>query len=171
MLTILAKPTEQLITLDEAKAFLLVDDTYQDATITALISGIREECELVSGYALGVQTLQLQTHMSRYETLLSLPRPPFISLTSASVTDGTDVEDVLTSTKVYGGGKLLLPYRYDTNLEYTLVWQAGYSAANLPAWLKTAMLQLLAFRFENREGGPVPPSIQATLAQNRYRAR
>lgn len=160
---IVVQPTEEPVSLDEAKLHLRVDGTEEDDYIAGLIKAARESCELEARRAFVTRTLDLSIPCWP-DYVLGLPLPPLVSVTSISYTDADgNVSTVSTST-----------YAVNTNVEPGLLirkpsaswpsvnlmpgpsivvrYVAGFgTAADVPAVYKQAMLMTIGHMYENRE--------------------
>jgi uncharacterized phiE125 gp8 family phage protein len=172
-LRVITPPTEEPVTLTEAKAYLRVDGTSDDTLITSLIVAAREKCEEISRRAFITQTLE--ETFDRWCLNLKLLRPPLVSVTSVKYTDFFTVQSTWTN------------YRVDTSSEpgvvqfYTVPgvalaptggivirYVAGYgAAANVPQRIKSAVLSVVMAWYESREIGNVPSSIRDALIADR----
>lgn len=135
------------VTLAEAKQHLnLQFDTsgsYEfdddDTKLTALITQCREELEQYTGLSFAQKTLKaiLRNECGDIE----IPAGPVTTLTSIKDVDGV----TLTDTTVRGNQFKWIEYPKSCYLEVNYV--AGYST--LPAGLKRALLEEIAFRYNN----------------------
>lgn len=185
MLVLVTPPENLVVTLDEAKAHLRVEETAEDAAITALLGaaiGSLDGPDGTLGRALSPQTLELRL-AGFGDGSVRLPLPPCLSLTSIKVTatDGTDATVDPAIYRLVNAGAALVS---SVELAYGKSWpavrpgsdavriryQAGYGSGALPAPIRTAILMRTAHLFENRgsnnQGGE-PPAIEALLAPYR----
>lgn len=114
-LTLTAPPSVEPVTLAEAKAFLRVDISDDDALIAALITAARGACERFTGRALVTQTWTLfrddwpgsagatngvleGAHSGPFVTgrgaAIEVPRPPLLSIVHVKTYDDTDTATV-----------------------------------------------------------------------------
>ena len=84
-------PSEEPVTLQEAKAHLRVDGPEQDQWITKAIAAAREFCETFQGRAYITQRLALSLERWPCGRSIYLPRPPLQSVEAVTYTlaDGT----------------------------------------------------------------------------------
>lgn len=82
------------ITLAEAKLHLRVDDTAEDALITALISAARETCEDRIEGTIPVTVWRLT--LDAFPDAIKLPRGPVASVESVKYLDAAGVEQTLS---------------------------------------------------------------------------
>ena len=183
-------PTELLVTLAEAREQLRVDTTgspataADDAIIQTLIEAITQEIDAGTGWlgrALAPQTWTLT--LSQFPSVIRLPYPPLISVTSLTYTDlsgnsqtlteGTDFR-VITETGIAAGPACLVPVYlgtwpaarsdFDT---VRVVFQCGYGAgspvaADIPEIIKRYVLAALTVAYDTRdaEAGPTTMAFQ-----------
>lgn len=160
------KPAAEPLSVDEVKTFLNLTSNDYDAMLGTLITAAREWAEKTTGKRLLTQTLK-----QYWDTWPALPWTldayPVTSVTSIQYID----EDGVTQT--WGAGnytadtKSLPPRIFPTeDVDYPDLGQypnavictfvAGYSSTtDVPADAKAAMLQKIAFLFENREDIPI----------------
>lgn len=142
--------TEQL-TLDDAKAWLRVDDNTDDSLITSLISESRELIENYLDISLVETTISLLVS-ARYE--LDPPFLPVVSITSVVDEDSEDLE--------YTWNGFILSTTSLVN--YTVTYVAGYTT-NLPVGLYLGWKQVLAVMYENR-GDDLSTKFPSLIMQN-----
>lgn len=157
--------TEEPITLAEAKTYLRVDITDDDALIDALITSAREYCESVTGRALGTEKWELALEdFPSDRDYIELPRPPLQSVdslvyrNSKGETFSIDPANVIYDYDSEPGRIVLAYNRYwpiyipFPARAVSIAFTAGYSATNLmPVSIKQAMLLLIGQWYENRE--------------------
>lgn len=149
------------VTLSEAKTHLRIVAADFDAELTAMIKQSREAVEKCTGLSLIVKTITAVINNSA--GFYKLPYGPVNGvLTSVTQKDGTVVNSVDWTFK---GGYLEEP----ANEFLTVVYNAGYTAANIPHGLKLTVLNEIAFRFENRgESSEFIESHAAKQLSKRY---
>lgn len=187
---ITTQPTSEPITLEEARTFLKLTSNTEDAIVAICIKQAREWAEKVTGRALLSQTVAqywdywpvqcpilgvrkfLQQHMDVFLLALS----PVQSVTNIQYKDDNGAWQTLAASN-YATDLVSEPARimYTESADLPtlgalpnavkVTYVAGYSAtANVPAQIKAAMLQQIAFLYENREDIPINES-------NNYRVR
>lgn len=149
-LVLITPPTQDVVTLDEAKAQLRIADDAQDDLVTAIIAATVNEFDPAGGGYLGralrPQTWELRLPsfyrlqssrpprlLSRTEALaIVLPVPPLISIVSVKYDDVNGAEQTLTENTDFrvlgkgGLGKQAIAPLYNT------VWPTGrYDAASV----------------------------------------
>ena len=157
------QPTEEPLSLDEAKLHLRVDGTAEDDYIAGLIKAAREACEIEARRAFVTRTLDLSiTCWPDY--VLALPLPPLVSVTSIKYTDEDGSEGTVSAStyvvnaNVEPGLIICKPSQSwpSVNLmpgpSIVVRYVAGFgTAADVPAVYKQAMLLLIGHMYENRE--------------------
>lgn len=184
---VVTAPTEEPVSVDEAKLHLKVDGTDEDAFIGALITAAREHAESLQNRAYVTQTLRVALPCWPGCSVVKLPRPRLqgvVSITYKQL-DGT-VATVDPSTYVVDadgepGGVMLKPGRswpsatlYPVN-PITVTYTAGYGdATDVPQRIKQALLLLVGFWFESRDvlyingnAVGVPFTVNSLLATDR----
>jgi uncharacterized phiE125 gp8 family phage protein len=170
-LHLVTAPTDEPVTLAEAKLHLRVTQAHEDTLITALISAAREHVEGVTGRVLMPQTWAVGlTAFPGSCGGIELPRPPLAEVLSFTTyaEAGIGVEmaggwQVVADSgpmaqpgKVYPATGTSWPAITGDGMRRVvhLTYRCGYaSAATVPAPLKAAMLLTIGDLYENREGG------------------
>ncbi len=127
------------VTLDEAKTHLRIAATDFDVELTAMIKQCRNVIERCTGLSLIVKTITAVINNS--QGYYKLPYGPVDGVLTSVTQQGGDV---ITDWTFSGG------YLEDANDYLTVVYNAGYTPTNIPHGLKLAVLNEIAFRFENR---------------------
>jgi len=150
------------ITLTEVKRHLNMvfdtDGSYEfnddDTKLTELITEVRQALEKYTGLSFGEKTLQVVISNERGQRF-ELPYGPVTSVTTVVDKDGEDIGD-----PVIRG----LDFKWiETCSSYMVVtYEAGYST--LPADLKRAMKEEIAFRYKNQ--GDHGDEIHSASARN-----
>lgn len=164
-------PTEEPVTLDQAKRHLRVDHNLDDELITAQIQEGREYAESVLLRSLMSQTWELCLDAWPQTHYIELPRPPlqevdtFLYVDSEGVEHELDLSDYIVDTRSTPG-RLVLPYggswpsatlSPDNPIQITYV--AGYSSsAAIPGSIKRGILCKVAELYAER-GEPVVGSV------------
>lgn len=149
------------ILLPEAKEWLRVDYTTDDALITSLITRSRELVETYTNSSIVLTTIVLE---ATARAVIQLPYGPIITVSSVKDIDGNDLPYewdhfvVTLEPKSWSPTAPEAPQYVNT----TTTYDAGY--ATVPEGLKAVLLEVLAYLYENR--GDVPfPVIQNLLYQ------
>ncbi|HEX4301542.1 MAG TPA: head-tail connector protein [Rhizomicrobium sp.] len=177
-LTLTSPPALEPITLAEAKSHLKLDTTDDDALVTTIISAARARAEWHTGRALVTQswTLWLDT----WSQPLAIPLPPLQTVLSLTLyaRDGTaHTVDPATYSADRAANRIVFaePCTPPTDLRpfnaVAVAFTAGYgdAATDVPAPLRQALLELIAFLYENRGEAPaeLPLDCLALLAPYR----
>ncbi|MEI9989915.1 MAG: head-tail connector protein [Rhizomicrobium sp.] len=178
-LTLTTPPALEPVTLAEAKAHLKVDTADDDALITAMITAARARAEWHTGRALIAQAWTLHLDCWPASGTIEIPLPPLQSVVSVTSYARDDSAAVL-SPSLYTVDAASAPARLalktgappPTNLRnvnaLAIAFTAGYGAAasDVPGLLKEAILELVAFLYENRGEAPaeLPLAALALLA-------
>ena len=162
--TVYAGPTDEPVTLDEARLHLRVDGTEEDALIASLICMAREACEMKARRSFCARTLDLHLTAWPASEQIEFADPPLQSVVSIIYTDkdGNTATVQATDYVVYNAvepGLLVL--------KGTATWPsvdlmpgpsivvryvAGYATpAAVPTIYKQAMLLTIGHLYENRE--------------------
>lgn len=168
------------VTLAEAKLWAKVDETDDDALITALITAATDWCEMFCRRTFVTTTL---TESVTSFDEMELPLPPLVSITSIVYTDtggttATVSSSIYTTDTTVEPGELILDYgqswpadsRGDQN-GITVTYVGGYGAASaVPEAIKTAIKMLVAHWYEHRTAvtdlsrvQEVPMAVKALL--------
>ena len=173
-------PTEEPVTLAEAKAHLRIAATDEDALIGSLIMAAREYAEARTHLKLVSQTWRHTR--DDLPSAIQLPYPPLMSIESVTYVDSAGVRQTVASTvyeadvsEAVGICRLAYnqtwpSYRFQPNsIEITYV--CGYGTAmDVPQALKQAMLLHIGHMFENREAvagttmTAVPMAVESLLS-------
>lgn len=171
---VITAPTEEPISLEQAKAHLRVDTTDQDDLIESLITAARERVEDETGRALVTQTLEIALDYFvappdlRFVTYpyitpakaILLPRPPLQSLKRITYIDG-DGNETLLHDEV-GSPELISDLVVDTYSEPGRLVPA--SGGNWPSVQDRANAVIIRYTAGYGDADSVPkPIVQAIL--------
>lgn len=132
------------VTLAEAKLYIRVSHTSEDAEIAEMITAARQAIELAAG--ISIVTKQVTVWFSNKGGFFQLPYGPVTSsVTLYEDTTGT----VLTDKKIVGGKYPVVTFPAIDNLK--AVYNAGYAV--VPKELKFAILDQVNHMYENRGAG------------------
>lgn len=144
-----SSPTEP-VTLVQAKAHLLIDHTADDTYVTSLITQCRRAVENACNIAI-VQKVVVLT--ADWEEEWELPVGPHGTISEVKLRTGTvggiaeyqtlDADDEYTTD-----GELFKLFNSSSCGRHKITYTAGYST--VPDDLKLAILNEIAFRYENR---------------------
>lgn len=167
---LITPPSEEPLTLDEAKAHLRVESTDDDALITALIVAAREQAESITARALCTQTWELV--LDAFPEACVLRHSPVQSVTSVDYLDTDGASQSLTLTDTLLDSESTPGYLVPA---YGKAWPAtwcvpnavrvryvsGYgAAADVPQSIKAWMLLCIGTLYAQRESFVVgqPPA-------------
>lgn len=164
MLIQLAAPTDEPVTLQEARLHLRADDdvTVEDAMITSLIAAARQECEAITQRSLITQSWRLV--LDAFPPLIELERGTVQAVTAITYLGADGVWATLAPTEYVADlsgcparitpvfGKVwpvTQPQIGSVKIDYT----AGYgaTAASVPAGIKSWIKLRIGSLYHNRE--------------------
>lgn len=172
---ITTEPAAEPVTLAEAKTHLRLDHDADDSQITSYIVAARIHCEDVSRRAFVTRTLTAELDCWPSDSVLKLPYPPLIAVSSIKYTDIDGVEATFASSNYWVDthrepGRIALrrnaswpgvELREIAGIE--IVWTAGYGdAEDVPETYKAAIKLVLADLYENREAMNVAQGLTVT---------
>ncbi len=187
-LSVTTGPTEEPITLDDAKAHLRVDndDAGENAWITTAIQAAREQVENDTRRALFTQTLRLNLDQFPMSNAILIPRPPLQSVASITYVDSDGATQTMSSSDYIVDtasepGRVVLAYgktwptaREQAN-SVAVNFVAGWTAGTMPAAVKQLMYLWVGHWHENREAVNVgnitsayPLAIDSLTARLRF---
>lgn len=161
-LIVITPPTEEPVTLAEAKLHCKVDGTDDDTLITALITAAREQAEHRTGRALCTQTLEAVLDM--FPAGIKLEKPPVLSVVSVKYLDTDGILQTLDPSAyeldkdsapgwlvpAYG---LIWPVTRPVPNAVRVRYTAGYgAAAAVPKSIKAWMMMAVSTMYNQREG-------------------
>ena len=173
-------PASEPITLAEAKSYLRVDSSGDDALITSLISTARQLCEEHTQRAFMTQTYELfldaiedledllwegmrtGPYINYYKNYIDLPMPPVVSISHIKTYDDNDTATTFASGNYYVDNArqparvvLRTGETFPTALRVAnaieVKYVTGYSSASaVPEPIKFAIYQVLTYLYEHR---------------------
>lgn len=174
-LVLLTAPTEEPLSLTDAKLHLRIDDsTAEDALVTTLIQASRDYVERQTGRALLPQ--QWAYTLDSFPCVIRIRRAPLISIDSITYVDPNGATQTLASDQyevdlvspfgeirpAYG---VVWPYTRVQRNAVTVTFTAGYAdAESVPSGLRAAMLLMLGELYMNREASIVGTIITSNPA-------
>jgi uncharacterized phiE125 gp8 family phage protein len=157
-------PSEEPITLEEAKTFLRVDFDEDDDLIASLITMARKTVEHRTRRALITQTWTLTLPCWPCDSVIRIEKPPVQSIGHVKFYDTTGVQQTISSSnyqviaKPDSPGRVIpisgysWPGLYDREEAIEVEFTTGYGGVtDVPEEAKQAMNLLIAERYENRE--------------------
>jgi len=183
---LLSGPASEPVALDEARAYLRLDDTDEDALLTTLVTAARLHVESVTGLALLSQSWRVVRDDWPVDGTICLPVAPVQSVAAVAGYDSDGAAHELDPETIQldrAGNRLLLPPGYGADVllrdrqGIEIDYLAGYGtdATDVPEALRHAVLRLVAYWFENRDsvviagaGALIPSGFDQLVAP--YRA-
>lgn len=194
-LKLITAPTEEPVSLDEAKAQLRVDGADEDNFITSLIKVAREYCEGFQNRAYVTQTWDLWLDTWPDKEFIKIPLSPLQLVASVKYYDTENTEHTMDTADYFVDdknepGRVVLAYNKSwpsttlrpangVVIRFTVGYPAGGGeppdlSANIPKKVKQAMLLLVGHWYENREAAlmgkishEIGLSVHALLWQDR----
>lgn len=172
-------PSQEPVTLAEAKTHLRVEVDTEDALISGLIASARQWAENETNRALVTQTWRLWLDAfpsflpSTPRAEIVLPNPPLATVTAIAYTasDGTSLTldpSLYTLDKATEPGRVMpawgtnWPSTRDVANAVSVTYTAGYGdPAAVPEGIRRAILQYVGSFYDHREGGPKPDMLTA----------
>lgn len=128
------------VTITEAKLWLKVDFTTDDALITELISHCRELIEQYTGRSLVASTVIVEVESPNVNEVLTLPLPVHVSVDAVTL-------DAVASTEYEERGTSVKKLELTGTGIYRITYKTG---ALIDPTLKTMVKKLVAHHYENR---------------------
>lgn len=195
MLTIATPPTDDVVTLEDAKAHLRVfhddDNDYISALIAAAV-GLLDGADGYLNRALGLQSWtfsldRFPCHRHDWRPArIYIPLVPLISIDSVEYTASDETTKQLTNFRTFGAGSSQPGYivpALDMSWPSTvcdtetvrITFTAGYEAGKIPPGIQHAIKLMIGHWFENREAvttdqkglANLPLAVDALLAPYR----
>ncbi len=165
LLARVAPPEDEPLSLAEAKSYLRVDSSADDAVITAMLSAVREHAEQYLRRSLMPQSWKLVYDDYLPQEVL-LPMGPVITVTHVKLI-ALDGSPTLVSDAVYRLNAARTSLLIDEVLfasQVEIAYEAGYEdAGTIPAPLKQGMLAHLAELYDGKNLGTVLPDAARAL--------
>lgn len=152
LLTRTVAPATEPVTLAEAKLYLRVDSSNEDALISDLIVAARMSAESYLKSSLITQSWKL-VYNDYVDGRLALPMPPVASITSVTIVARNGSSQVFSSNNYYlNAAKTKLVF--DTpaiGFAIEILYSAGYgNAAQVPQPIKYGILAHIAAMYDER---------------------
>ena len=181
-------PTVQAVTLAEAKAHLRVDDSDQDAVITALIEAATSHVDGPAGIGVALLTQTWRLSLDQWPAeAIQIPLGPVQAVSSITYVDQSGVTQTWSPTDylvdIDASVARLVPAYAATwpvarrqlgAIKITFLAGYGTAASDVPADIRAAIKLLIGHLFANREAASdsglseLPLGVQSIL--NRYRS-
>lgn len=153
-------PATEPLTLTEAKSYLRIDASDEDALLATLISSATEHAELHLNRRLITQTIDLFVDCSDRGVLIGLQLPigPVQSITEVAGIDADDgAEELLDPARYYQDGDSLIFAESGAVERLRVRYQVGYGAGlDVPSAIKTGLLIHVAALYEHRGVAALP---------------
>ncbi|GIW49013.1 MAG: hypothetical protein KatS3mg079_489 [Caloramator sp.] len=161
-LRVIEGPTDEVVSLEEAKSHLRIDGDDEDILIFSYIKAAREYAEIFTGRSFVGKTYEYITNPKEKYSYVELPMPPLIEVLEVLCVDKNNQE-----LKLNEGYDYYVLKGYDESLIYPslergwpketldrfgsikIKYRAGYTDAPMP--VKQAILILTSHFYENRE--------------------
>jgi uncharacterized phiE125 gp8 family phage protein len=170
--TLISPPATEPITLADAKAWLRIATSSEDALIASLIAAARNAFETETGIAL--VTRRLRRHWQQWpkalvQGRLVLSPGPAAALIDVTIRndDGDPVSDITDQFALQGGAldrfaSLLMPHIPDGGA-LTVTFDAGFgAAADVPDRFKQALREIIRDAYARGSDGTNPGAIAAS---------
>ena len=154
-------PSSEPITLGEAKLYLRVDDTTEDALITAIITAARRKFENDTYHYLMPQTWELYLNQNEINAeQISINKSDITAISSVKYYDQSNTQQTLSTNdyqtaiqgRPYSIQLTTVPQVYNRLEAMVIRFTLGYTnAAAVPEDIKTAIKTLIGTLYENRQ--------------------
>lgn len=178
---LLSGPAAEPLTLDEARAWLRLDDPAENELVAALVKAARIAVEQATRRALIAQKWRLRLDAWPLDRIVPLPLSPILSLDAVRIFDAAGNARALDLAGFYmersPRARLFLdvaqppPGRLRDGIEIDITIGYGVNANAVPESLRQAMRMLVAFWYERRGDAlhehtvaSLPPAVAALVA-------
>lgn len=154
-------PSSEPITLAEAKLYLRVDDSTEDALITAIITAARRKFENDTYHYLMPQTWELYLNQNEINSeQISINKSDITAISSVKYYDQSNTQQTLSTSdyqtaiqgRPYSIQLTTVPQVYNRLEAMVIRFTLGYTnAAAVPEDIKTAIKTLIGTLYENRQ--------------------
>jgi len=153
------------VTLAEARAWLRLDHTADDSILSnIIIPNAQDKIEQATGLALSGDTLVVVVVDAETNNgIIDLPIAPFDSVIDVEINDINSTDYAVNGNAMFpvmtvGAGTKL-------KIEYIAGYAEGngYTVAGIPPALKLAVLNQIAYDYENRGDGNLSPAVTNTI--------
>lgn len=166
---VVVEPADEPVTLAEAKAYLKVEVSDDDALIGVLITAARKACEAHTQRSLAAKTYELA--LDEFPAEFELPYPPALAVVSLKYIDESGVEQTLDQSAyalddASEPGWVLPAFGTDwpSTRAVANAVKLRYTAGAAVEEAKVAMLFMLAHWYENREAVMVKQSFEVPMS-------
>jgi len=169
-LKLIAAPASLPVTIDEAKAFYRVIGTDEDDVITRSITAATEKAEQITNRQLVEATYE--GYLDAFQSVVVLPKPPFVSVTKVEYIDVDGVTQVWTDFYMDDVIEPAVLYfdsfpsavKTDGVNNVIITFVCGYET--VPSLIESFILNYGLTRFENREGEVIGTIVNSDIADN-----
>ncbi len=161
----LAAPAAEPITLADARAYLRLDDTGEDALVGELIAAARSYVERATGRSLMRQDWRMETDVSS-DHAVPLLRGPVSEILAVSTLDdqGQAIQLPSTSYALSVAGNELCLHASLTAARLRIDYRCGMvQAGDVPPPLRHAVRSAVLSLYESRDGGGAVDAVIAPL--------
>lgn len=179
---ILAQPTNEPVSLDEAKLHLRLDDSGEDALVSGLIRAARETVERMTGRS--TTNRYCSQTFAAFGSGLELQYPPVSAVSGVGYYDVSGTSGTVAASGYQASLDSLPPVltvapdcdwpgvQTGRDLPITVTYVAGYGAsgADVPEAMRLAMKMMIGHWYRNRENvnignitNEIPFTVQALL--------
>ena len=154
-------PSSEPITLAEAKLYLRVDDSTEDALITAIITAARRKFENDTYHYLMPQTWELYLNQNEINAeQISINKSDITAISSVKYYDQSNTQQTLSANdyqtaiqgRPYSIQLTTVPQVYNRLEAMVIRFTLGYTnAAAVPEDIKTAIKTIIGTLYENRQ--------------------
>lgn len=171
----IVEPTQEPVTLAEAKRHCVVEHDQDDALLQMLISAARQHGENITRRSWAAQTLEITYIAAVFPAYLYLRQGPVQAIVSVTAYDLDDVATTVPADKytLYQPSDVLdfvalkdaaIP---PGTVRVVVRYLAGWSAATLPAALKQWLLVRVGTLYSQREAVVVGPQMLTVMELSR----
>lgn len=158
-ITTTVAPTAEVVTLVEAKNYLRVDYSEDDALIAALITTAQTRLEQYAGVAMTPRTLKVVAYLDEF---IELPYTPTNTISLVEYwNNGSWVVMSLGDYQVLGDSTKKVYMIANNHMEYRFTYTCGYTTT--PQVMKTALLKMVSDLYEYRESSVEASTPTANL--------
>lgn len=164
-----SEPAAEPISVSEAKSFLRIGGSDDDALIGDLIATARIIAEQECGQSLITQSWKIAYNDYAPE-MVHLPNGPVQSITSVKSIDEADAETTIapSSYHIDASGETLVFEAAASGHRIEIVYAAGYGAASdVPSDIAQGILLHVAHLYEHRDSVHAPQMVQSIYARRR----
>jgi uncharacterized phiE125 gp8 family phage protein len=170
-LKLITAPSVEPITLEETKGYMRLDSSDDDPLVEMLIISARQKAEVRTRRAFITQTWDYI--LDSAGSTIEIPKPPLSAVGGIFVTGDDGLENTVGSLYVAdvnsepGRVQLVLGETWPVHRRYNgfrIRFTAGYgNNSQIPPQIKIALMNMVAYTYENRGSQEVPREAEAIL--------